>query len=235
MSLSGSGWYCRLWHKLWGQVEVPALSKVGSRGSSHTALGRPSSTVFALAALVALGGAAPAQAAPDVYRVEPGLTSAEFAFSHLGLAKQHGRFGRTQGTIVLDPEQHTGSIELSIDATSIDTGWSLRDDFLRGRLMFDVARYPVVRFRSTEIVFGQTRLIGVAGELTVHNVTRPIALGVERLECDRAAERQRERCGATVAASIRRSDFGMDFASWLVGDDIELSFRVTAFRESEGP
>jgi polyisoprenoid-binding protein YceI len=107
-----------------------------------------------------------AGAAPEVYRVEADLSSTEFAVSHLGLSKQHGRFGRTEGTIVLDPEDHAGSLDLVVDATSVDTGWNARDAWLRGEHMFDVAHYPVMRFRSTELVFDQTRLIGIRGLLS---------------------------------------------------------------------
>ncbi|TMG84062.1 MAG: YceI family protein [Betaproteobacteria bacterium] len=100
------------------------------------------------AALLALGFAAAAAAAPVVYRIEPEFTYAEFAVSHIGLSRQRGHFGRTNGTIVLDPEQHSGSIDFVVDATSIDTGWNVRDEFLRGEAMFDAAHYPVIRFRS---------------------------------------------------------------------------------------
>ncbi|HEV8553350.1 MAG TPA: YceI family protein [Casimicrobiaceae bacterium] len=165
-----------------------------------------------------------------VYRVEPELTYAEFAVSHIGLARQRGHFGRTHGTIVLDSEQHSGSIDFVVDATSIDTGWNVRDEFLRGENMFDAAHYPVVRFHSTQLIFDRERLIGVDGELTLRDVTRPVALKVERLECGREPDSGREGCGAGVATSIKRSDFGMNYAPTLIGDDIDLSFQVTAFR-----
>jgi polyisoprenoid-binding protein YceI len=179
--------------------------------------------------VLALGTAA-AAAGPAVYRVEPALTMAEFSVSHFGLWKPRWRFDRTQGTIVLDPEQHSGSIDFVIDAASVDTGWSVRDSFLRGKEMFDAERYPEVRFRSTALVFDRERLIGVAGELTLRNVTRPVALRIDRLHCGREGDGEREGCGAGVATSIKGSDFGMSYASALISDDIDLSFQVTAFR-----
>ncbi|HEX5863733.1 MAG TPA: YceI family protein [Casimicrobiaceae bacterium] len=185
---------------------------------------------LAIAALLAFGGAPAVAAAPVVYRIEPESTYAEFAVSHLGLFRQRGHFGLTRGTIVLDPEKHSGSIDFTVDVASIDTGWNLRDEFLRGENMFDAARYPVVRFHSTQLVFDRERLIGVAGDLTLRDVTRPVALKVERLECGREPEGGREGCGAGVATSFKRSEFGMNYALALVGDDIDLSFQVTAFR-----
>jgi len=131
---------------------------------------------------------------------------------------------------VLDREDHTGSVDLVVDATTIDTGWNLRDAWLRGEHMFDVARYPVIRFRATQFVFSQTRLIGIAGMLTLRDVTRPVMLKIEHMQCNPEADRAHERCGAGVVSTIKRSDFGMTSALGLVGDEVDLSFHVTAYR-----
>jgi polyisoprenoid-binding protein YceI len=188
-----------------------------------------------LLAVGTLAAAAPfvspaADPVPEVYRVDPELTSAQFAVSHLGLSMQRGHFGRMRGTIVLDPDAHTGRIDFIVDASSIDTGWAARDAFLRGEDMFDTARYPVVRFRSTRLDFDSARLVGVFGELTMHDITRPVELHVARLDCGKDPESGRDGCGAEVDAIIKRSDFGMNYALGIVGDDIGLSFQVTAFR-----
>jgi polyisoprenoid-binding protein YceI len=196
---------------------------------------RVGALLFAVAILVATIGSAQAGEAaedPSIYRVDPDLTSAQFAVSHLGLSTQRGHFGRTRGTIALAPEAHTGRIDFIVDASSIDTGWAARDAFLRGEDMFDTARYPVVRFRSTRLAFDSARLVGVSGELTMHNVTRPVELHVVRLDCGRDPATGREGCGADVDTTIKRSDFGMRYALGIVGDDIGLSFQVTAFRVS---
>ena len=186
----------------------------------------------AFAAGLLLAGVGEAGAAPEVFQVEPEASSAQFAVSHFGLFKQRGRFGGTQGTIVLDAEQRSGSIELVIDATSIDTGWHARDAWLRGEDMFDVAHYPVVQFRSTKLVFDEARLTGIAGLLTLRGVTRPIVLKVERMECGSEAG-AREDCGAGAVSTIRRSQFGMDYALGLVSDEVELSLQVTAHRRPQ--
>ena len=183
-----------------------------------------------VAALAALAHGAVATAAPDTYRVDPERSSTEFAVSHLGLSTQRGHFGRMEGTIVIDPEDHTGAIDFVVDATTIDTGWGARDAWLRGEDMFDVAHYPLVRFRSTQLVFNQDRLIGIAGLLTLRDVTRPVILKIERMQCGSDPDGGREGCGAGAVSTIKRSDFGLTYALGLVGDDIDLSFQVTAFR-----
>jgi polyisoprenoid-binding protein YceI len=182
------------------------------------------------ATLFALAHAAGATAAPDTYRVDPDLSSTEFAVSHLGMSTQRGHFGRMQGTIVIDPEGHSGAIDFVIDATTVDTGWGARDAWLRGEHMFDVAHYPVMRFRSTQLVFNEERLIGMTGLLTLRDVTRPVILKIDRLQCGSEPDGVREGCGAGAVSTIKRSDFGLTYGLGLVGDDIDLSFQVTAFR-----
>jgi polyisoprenoid-binding protein YceI len=187
-------------------------------------------TVLAFAVCVALFYGARAAAGPEVFRIDPALTRAEFGVSHFWVTKLRGSFGHAEGVVVLDADGHAGSIEFSVDASSVDTGWSVRDDFLRGENMFDTARYPIVRFRSTQLIFDRIGLIGVAGELTLHNTTRLIVLKVERMECGSEADSGRESCGVAVVSSIKRSEFGMKFALPFVGDDIDLSFHLTAHR-----
>ncbi len=172
------------------------------------------------------------QAAPESYRVEAQMSSTEFAVTHLGLSRQRGRFGRTEGSILIDPQEHSGTIDLVVDARSIDTGWAVRDAWLRGEDMFDVARFPVVHFESTQLVFNQERLIGIAGQLTLHGVTRPVVLKIERMQCGVIPDSGREGCGAGASASIRRSDFGLTYGLGLVGDEIDLTFQVVAYRTS---
>jgi polyisoprenoid-binding protein YceI len=157
------------------------------------------------------------------------LTRAEFAAAHFWVAKLRGRFGRTGGTIVLDADGHAGSIDFTVDATSVDTGWSVRDNFIRGADIFDVAHYPTMRFRSTQLIFDRVRLVGAAGELTLHNVTHPIRVRVERLDCGPEPASGHEGCGVAVVASIKRSEFGMSLGLPFIGDDIDLWFHLSAF------
>jgi polyisoprenoid-binding protein YceI len=186
----------------------------------------------ALACLVGIGFADfAAAAAAQTYRVDPEQTTAGFAVSHLGIVRQRGHFDRAWGTIVIDPAGGAGgSIDVVIDPSSIDTGWNLRDDFLRSEDMFDVTRYPVVRFRSTHLEYRDGRIVAAEGDITLHGVTRSLRLNVERLACGRNPADGREGCGATVTGRLLRREFGMEFAWPLVGDDVDLDFAITAFR-----
>ena len=180
--------------------------------------------------LLAFGYASNSHAAPDLFRVDPELSTAEFAVSYAGVFRQQGRFGRTEGTVVLDPEEDTGAIDLVVDAKSIDTGWSVGDAWLQSEDMFDVARFPVIRFRSTQLSFDHARLVGVAGWLTLRGVTHPVKLEIRRMECGRELDAGREGCDAVAVSRIKRSDYGLSWGLGFIGDDIDLNFRVTASR-----
>lgn len=183
-----------------------------------------------LATILVAASVGTAHAEPQVFEVEPEASSAEFSVNQLGVFPQRGRFGRTSGTIVLDAERRSGSFDLIVDATSVETGWSVRDDWLRGESMFDASRYPMMRFRSTGLVFAQGKLVAVVGLLTLRDVTRQVSFRVERFQCGPGPDGLHEGCGAGAQATIRRSDFGMTSALGLVDDEVELSFQVSASR-----
>lgn len=170
------------------------------------------------------------------YRIAPDRTTAAFSVSQLGLLRQEGRFHLVSGTILLDPaRQDGGRIDVAIDLSSVDTGWELRDDFIRGEQMFDVARYPVMQFRSTHLDYRGPRIVGAEGNVTLHGVTRPVRFEVHRFECGMDSGDGQQSCGAMVSGRLLRREFGMDFAYPLVGDVVTLDFAITALRiRSEG-
>jgi polyisoprenoid-binding protein YceI len=184
--------------------------------------------LLALAAWLA--ASATARADPGVLLVDADLTRARFAVEYLGIATAQGRFGRTSGTIDMDAQQKVERIDLAIDTESVDMGWDLRDAFVRSEVMFDVQRFPRLRFRSTHVAYAGARLVGVEGDLTLRGVTRPVRLDVTRVECAIRPDDGREACGATVTGRISRRAFGMDFAYPLIGDEVALEFEVTALR-----
>jgi polyisoprenoid-binding protein YceI len=185
-------------------------------------------------ALSAIASAAGALAGP-VYRIDPALTSVEFEVSQFGLWTQRGRFARTRGNVAYDPVAQTGSVELVVDVASVETGWDLRDQFVRGESMLDAGHHPALRFRSTRLDFIEHRLIGVDGILTLRGVTRPVRLDVRYVHCGTQAADGREGCGARIIGRISRLAFGIGFAYPMVGDEIELDFAVTAFRDPPSP
>ena len=153
---------------------------------------------------------------------------------YFGISEQRGRFERTRGTIVLDPQNKLGSIEFIIDASSVNTGWDLRDAFLKSEPMLDAKRFPLLRFRSTRLDFDDERLIGVDGEITLRGVSKPVRFEVKAMQCRSNADGAgRESCDAAVSGRISRRAFGMDFAYPIVGDDVDLELSVSARRVAD--
>lgn len=193
------------------------------------ALPRCLSLVLALG----MGPAALAGPADPVYRIDSERTSAGFSVLELGLWQRTGNFGRTQGQVRYDAQAETGSIDLSVDAASVDTGWSLRDRFVRGENMLDAGHHPRFQFHSTALRFELHRLVAVDGLLTLRDVTLPVRFAVTDVRCD--GEGPVERCAAEISGNISRRRFGMDFAFPLIGDEVRFEFDVSAVRTEEAP
>jgi polyisoprenoid-binding protein YceI len=181
--------------------------------------------------LLLVAGATGSAAAPDpVYRIDSERTVAGFSVNELGLWQRTGRFGQTRGQIRYDADAESGSIELAVDAASVDTGWSLRDEFVRGEHMLDAGHHPQFRFRSTALRFDAHRLVAVDGLLTLREVTLPVRFRVTDVRCGAPRADGGERCDAAISGSISRRAFGMDFAYPLIGDDVRFDFAVSAER-----
>ena len=157
------------------------------------------------------------------YRIDNARTRGEFEVGHFGMLHTQGRFAQLSGRLTFDAAAKSGSIVLDIVTASVVTDWDARDDFIRGESMFDAAHYPRILFQSTRFEFADDKLARV--DLTLRGVKRPIVLDVRSIDCGR------DTCIAQVNGTIRRREFGMD-AMWpMLGDDVELRFRVYGVKE----
>ena len=186
-----------------------------------------SSAARVLVACMTIAAGSVAGAESIAYRVDRDVTQVEYVARALGIIEARGRFTDVRGMIVLDPDVAQGDIDFEIDARSIDSGWNLRDAFVRGEPMLDADRHPLIRFRSTRLVYRDGRLVAIEGMLTLRGVTQHVALDVTRMACAAAD------CEARAQATIKRGDFGMESYAPFVGDDVELQFIVLAHRIPE--
>lgn len=167
----------------------------------------------------------------DSYTIDPTHTFPAFEIDHLGFSTQRGRFNLTQGKLVLDEENKTGSVEISIDDASIDTGLAKLEEHLRAEDFFDVKRFPTLLFKGDQFRFVEDRLVAVSGHLTLHGVTLPVSLNVTRYKCGLNVARLRKVCGADLSTRIKRSDYGMSKGTPFVGDEVRVSIQVEAIRD----
>ena len=166
-----------------------------------------------------------AQAA-DRYQLDPLHSFSSFEYNHWGLSYQRGRFDKTTGSIELDMAEHTGAVNLEIDATSVSTGSEVFDKIMRSDTFFDVQQYPRITFASTRLVFDEDVLKQVEGQLTIKDVTRPVTVSVTRFNCRFMFVYMRRACGANGQASILRSDYHMGSYTPFVSDEVTLYFTV---------
>ena len=185
----------------------------------------------AAVALVALAISLPA-AAQEVYVGDPGHTMASFETGHLGISWVRGRFNKTASArVVLDRAARKGSIDVVIDAASVDTGHGGRDQLLRSDNYFDVAKFPTITFKSNGLRFEGESLVGADGDLTIMGVTKPVTLTVNLFRCIQHPVNKKDMCGADASTAIKRSDFGLKRSAVGIADDVKISIQIEAYKE----
>ncbi len=151
----------------------------------------------------------------------------------LGSAK--GSFAKFSGTIEVDPDHpQQSSVNVTIQAASIDTGIAKRDDHLRGEL-FNVEKFPQITFKSRGVKQTGAATGEIAGDLTMHGVTRPITLRVQLLGDPQAAVKSPSTRWRVTTAPIRRSQFGLVFSQSaetvsMIADEVSVDIEIEAQR-----
>ena len=151
-------------------------------------------------------------AAPVTYNVDPAHTYPAFEADHQGgLSIWRGKVKRSSGTIVLDKEAETGTVELSMDMSSIDFGHDGMNEHAMASDILDVEQFPTATYVGRLVDFEDGSPTAVEGTLTLHGVTNPLNLVINRFRCQPHFRNMREVCGADAAATFNRDDFGVDY------------------------
>lgn len=167
---------------------------------------------LSLGALISAVFFAPAMAAPARYTIDAEHAYPSFEADHFGgMSVWRGKFNKTSGTIELDREAKTGTVDVTIDAASVDTGHDKLNEHLKGADFFDVAKFPTATYRGKLAGFKDGAPTEVQGELTLHGVTKPVTLTIKSFKCMPHPFKKTEFCGADAVATINREDFGMTF------------------------
>ena len=151
-------------------------------------------------------------AAPVTYTVDPNHTYPSFEADHFGgLSVWRGKFDKSSGTIVLDKEKGSGTVDITIDASSIDFGNAKLNEHAKSAEMFDVEKFPTATYKGTLAKFKDGAPTEVQGQFTLHGVTKPLALTINQFKCMINPLSKKEVCGADASATFNRSDFGVTF------------------------
>nr|WP_314899310.1 YceI family protein [uncultured Deefgea sp.] len=172
--------------------------------------------------------AAGAFAAPEVYTIDPSHTYPTFEVNHLGYSTQRGTFEKTSGTVTLDMVKKTGAADITIDTTSLRSGWKKRDAHLKGEDFFHTAKFPTMTFKGQDFKFSGDKLVSAAGELTLLGVSKPVTLQVSNFKCSTHPMSKKPTCGADAMTTIKRSDFGMAAYVPAVSDEVTLRIQIEA-------
>ena len=165
----------------------------------------------ALVAALAAGVPFGAMAAEATYQLDPTHTYPSFEADHFGgVSIWRGKFNKSSGTVTIDREARTGTLEATIDMTSVDMGNDPLDSELKSPKFFDVAQFPTAAYKGTSMRFKGDVPVEVIGELTLHGVTKPLNLSIESFKCFHNPMLKREVCGTESTATFDRSDFGVE-------------------------
>lgn len=177
--------------------------------------------------------------ANEKWEVDNSHSGIHFSVRHLVIAKVRGQFARWTGTVqVPDGDFGRASVEVVIDAASIDTGVADRDTHLKSADFFDVAKYPELTFTSTSVESQDGDRLKLLGALTIKDVTREVVLDVERLG-EVKDPWGNQRAAFSAKTSINRGDFGLTWNQALetggvmVGDTISIEIEIQAVRQVE--
>lgn len=178
------------------------------------------------AALLSLAVCANAVAAPVTYEIDPTHTYPSFEADHLGgLSVWRGKFDKTSGKITVDKAAKAGTVEVVVDAASVDYGLGIMNDKAKSAELFDVEKYPQITYKGKLGGFVKGAPTKVVGELTLHGVTKPVNLKVLSFKCMQHPMYKREVCGADALATLKRDDFGMD-AGKAYGFSMNVTLRI---------
>lgn len=167
-------------------------------------------------------------AAATTYRIEPAETTARFEVRFLGLFPLRGDFRRTVGTLFYDASTRSGSIEVSIDTTTLEASVRKAESSARSADFFHVEKFASIDFKSSRFVFDESRLRSIEGVLTLVGVTRPVVLLVSNAKCEPASAIEAAHCHAVAELVVKRSDFGMKSWSHSVSDEVSIGIAIVA-------
>jgi len=174
-----------------------------------------------------------------MYRVDPNHTHPLFEVDHFGgLSTWRGLFKSTSGTITLDRERGTGTVDVMIDLSSVDLGHDTLNQMVLGAKIgewngLDVERFPTAVYKGTLAAFVQGAPTSVEGELTLHGVSRSVTLHINSFKCiPNHPLLKREVCGADAFGTFNRADFGVNAGlQYGFRQEVTLRIQVEAIRQ----
>ncbi|MBS4097718.1 MAG: YceI family protein [Sulfuricella sp.] len=184
-------------------------------------------------ALIAIAAAfsSAAFAAPETYVMDNNHTFPSFSYNHLGFSIQTSRFNKSSGKVMMDKTAKTGSVDVTIDMKSVDTGSTLFNEHIQGEDYLDTAKYPTATFKSTSVKFDGDKPLSIDGNLTMKGVTKPVTLKVTGFQAAPHPMLKKDAIGANATATVKRTDFNAGKNVPYVGDEVTITIAIEAVKE----
>ncbi|MGH9681706.1 MAG: YceI family protein, partial [Candidatus Acidiferrales bacterium] len=165
---------------------------------------------------------------PTEWQIDPAHSAAHFSVRHLMISNVRGEFSKLSGKVVLDPADLTRStVEVSLEASSVNTREPQRDEHLRSADFFDVANHPVISFQSKRIVEAGTEHFKLTGDLTIRGVSKEVTFDVEGPTPTVKDPWGNVRSGVVATAKINRKDFGLVWNALIEGGGVVVGDNVS--------
>jgi len=182
------------------------------------------------ASLLAL--AAPAQAEPASFQIDPMHTFVYFEVVHFGTSTVRGRFNDVSGTITYDEAERKGKADITVLTTSIDSGVEDFNEHLKSPDFFDAANTPKARFTSDSFEFEGETLRSISGQFTLLGKTLPLTLEAKRFNCYDQPVLKARMCGGDFETKIKRSQWGMNWGIDMgIPDEVRVLVQIEAAKQ----
>ena len=185
-----------------------------------------------LIALILTVATSPAHAAR--YTFDKAHTSITFFVDHLGFSMSQGEFDRFDGHFIFNPaDPKNSSVEVTIDTASIDMDDEKWNAHMRGADFLDTENHPEMTFKSEMIEIQSNNTGRIHGQLTLLGITKPVVLDVTHNRSGKHAFNNKYVSGFSATARLARSEWGMEYALPLIGDEVEIRIEVEGFRDEK--
>jgi polyisoprenoid-binding protein YceI len=175
-----------------------------------------------------------AVAQTQTWYLDPPHSAAQFSVRHMGISTVRGTFTKVGGVVVDSPDLSKASVNVTIDASSVDSRVQMRDDDLRSDHYFDVAKYPTITFKSKKVEAAGPGKLKVTGDLTIHGVTKEAVLDVDGPTPPVKDPRGNSHRGASATTTVSRADYGVGATSGMIGDQIAIQLDVEMVDKAPG-
>ena len=164
------------------------------------------------ALLLSIFGITSATAASTTYIVDPDHTHPSFEVDHFGgLSTWRGTFKKSSGTVTLDTETKSGTVDVVVDTTTVDFAQDKLNEHVSSPEMLDVTKYPTAEYKGRFVEFANGAPRTISGDLTLHGVTKPVTLTINSFKCFEHPMLKKQVCGADASGSFSRADFGVNY------------------------